>query len=141
MGIGRRITLKWILWKLDGSIRTGVIGLEQGAVTDCCVHGCESNINCGSFLTNWETLSFWRRRLLHEVSFVHIITVVPPYSFMCAQLFVSSLFHVCLSVECFITIQFQHMNSNLICSIREEQKIYRNFLFVLPDLLCIVFSK
>jgi hypothetical protein len=94
------------------------------------------------FLTNWETLSLWGRSLLHEVSFVHIMTVVPPYPFMSAHLFVSSLLSVFfLRVECFITIQVRHMNFNLICSVREGQKIYRNFLFVLADLLCIVFSK
>jgi hypothetical protein len=96
---------------------------------------------CGSFLTNWETLSFWRRPLLHDVSFVHIMTAVPSYSFTSALLFVSLLLHVCLCVECFITIQVRHMNFNLICNISKEQKICGNLLFVLADLLYIVFSK
>jgi len=68
------------------------------------------------------------------------MTVVPPYPLMSAHLFVSSLL-VCLCVGCFVTIQVRHMNFNHICRSREEQNIYRNFLFVLANLLCIVFSK
>lgn len=129
LGINRWIILKWILQKLGGSIRAGFIWLGQGAVACCCLRGCESDINSGGFLTSWETFSFWRRPLLHEVSFVHIMTVVPLYSFMSAQLFVPSLLHIFLCVEYFITIQILHLNLNFIFSIGEEQKNLQKLTF------------
>jgi hypothetical protein len=57
------------------------------------------------------------------------MTVVLLYSFMSAQLFVSSLLHVFLCVEYFITIQVLHLNFNFIFSFGEEQKNLQKLTF------------